>query len=234
MIETITILDNTVSLYYLFWFFSMVAALVTGHLLRNEYGYSFSQATIYVVLDLVFGYLLIWATSWIFGGGRTIGFNFARIVSFVPLYFILMAKVFRETLWKLADFLAPVGAFFFGTSHFGCIFAGCCHGYPSEWGLYSNEVQTICFPIQPVEAVTSLLIGVVLFIMAKHKLQQGRLYVWFMILFGSTRFIFEFFRDNQKIWNNISDLALHAMAAFVLGIAALLIMRNPQRNEEES
>lgn len=233
MIETISLFGRPVSLYYLFWFLAMLSAIITGWCLRKDYGFSFSRSTIYAVLDLILGYLLIWVTAWLFGGFKVKGFNFARIVSFVPLYFILLAYVFKESLWKLSDFLAPVGAMFFGTSHFGCIFAGCCHGYPAGWGLYSNTAKTVCFPSQPIEAVVSLLIGAVLFVMAKKKIQQGRLYIWFMILFGDTRFILEFFRGNEKIWCGISELAFHSLAAMILGLAALVILKQAdERNPD--
>lgn len=234
MIETLTLFGNTVSLYYAFWFLSMLAALIMGYQLRKDFGYSFAQVIIYVVLDLVFAYLLIWVMSWMFGGGKTKGFNFVRIAYIAPLYFVFMAKMFKEPIWKVADFLAPIGGVTVGISHLGCIFSGCCHGYPSQWGIFSNEVQTICFPIQPIEAVTNTIIGIILFVMAKRKVQQGKLYAWFMFLFGSTRFIFEFFRDNQKIWLNISELAMHALVACVLGIVSIVFLKGLRVEKEES
>ena len=234
MIETINLFGNSVSLYFLCWLLGIVVACIIGYLVREDYGFSFAKATIYIMFHWVLGYLFIWMISWLCGGGKTIGFNYVRVVSFAPLYFFLMAKVFRDPFWKVSDFLTPLNAIGFGVSRIGCVFAGCCQGYPSEWGIYSNVAKTVCFPIQIIELVTCMLIGVVLYIMAKRRVQQGKLYVWYMILFGSTRFVFEFFRDNEKLWGNVSELALHALAAFILGVIALIVLRKPRSNEEEA
>ena len=225
MIETITFAGKEISLYYSFWLLSLVIALIAANALRKDYGFSFSRSVIYIVFQILIGYPLIWLLSWVFGGGKMIGFNFVRLVNFIPLYFILIATLFREKLWKLADFSAPIGALIPGVSHLGCIFSGCCHGFPSNIGIYSNVAKTICFPIQPIESITNIIIGIVLFVMAKRKIQQGRLYSWFMVLFGGTRFVFEFFRDNQKIIWGISDLAFHALASFLIGLIALILMK---------
>lgn len=224
MIDTITLFGKSVSLYYTFWFLGMVGSLIYGYMARKEYGISFARSTIYVSLDLIFGYFLIWITSWVFGGGKVNGFNFVRIPCFIPLYFILLARMMGDPLWVVSDYLAPIGGFFFGITHFGCFFEGCCHGYPSGYGFFSNVARAYCFPIQLVEAVNGLLIGTILFVMVKRKIQQKCLYPWFMVLFGGTRFIFEFFRDNDKLFWNISELALHALAAFILGTAAIIVI----------
>jgi len=62
--------------------------------------------------------------------------------------------------------------------------------------------------------------------MIKKKWQKGYLIFWMFTLFGSTRFILEFFRDNEKIWHNVSELALHAMATFIIGVVMLLILKS--------
>ena len=225
MIENFSVLGKSISLYYSFWILSLVIALIVGCALGKLYGFSYARSIILVSLDILLAYLLIWAISWIFGGGKTIGFNFARILIFAPIYFVLLAFVFKVPLWKLADFFSPVGAIVAGVSHLGCIFSGCCHGYPSAWGIYSNVAGTVCFPIQPIESITNISIGILLLFMAKRGIQKKRLYIWFMILFGATRFIWEFFRDNDKIWLGLSDLALHALASAVVGLAALFIIK---------
>ena len=107
-------------------------------------------------------------------------------------------------------------------THIGCIFPGCCHGYPSPWGLFSNNAGTVCFPIQLIEAASSVLIGLLLAAFFMRGKQEGLLYGWYLLLFGSTRFIWEFFRNNEKIWNGVSELAMHALVAAILGLAILV------------
>ncbi|MBQ8622109.1 MAG: prolipoprotein diacylglyceryl transferase [Oscillospiraceae bacterium] len=225
MIETLSIFGAEISLYFLFWFIGAVAVLLGGYLLGKDLGLSFSKSILYVAGTVVLGYILLWATSWVFGGGKMNGLNFIRIVTFLPVPIFLLTLVLKDSFWKVSDFLAPLVAVFHGLTHIGCIFPGCCHGYPAQWGLYSNSAGTVCFPTQPIEAVSSLLVAAVLLVMQKKEIQQGKLYAWYLVLFGGTRFLWEFLRDNEKIWGNISELAFHALAAMVVGLAALAAMK---------
>ena len=79
------------------------------------------------------------------------------------------------------------------------------------------------------------MIGIALLFMSKRGIERRRLYMWFMILFGSTRFVFEFYRDNEKIWNGISELAFHAAGALVIGLIWLVAtMWFFQKGEQKS
>lgn len=236
MIETISLFGTEISLYYLCWLLALVGTLATGIALRKDFELSVSRSILYVILDFLVSFLLILALSRISGGGKANGFNFIRIVPFIPLFFRLIAYVAKEEFWKISDLLSSAGSIFLAISHLGCIFTGCCHGFPSEWGIYSNVAQTVCFPAQPIEAAVSLAIGLVLCVMVKKKIQRGQLYLWFMTLFGGIRFFMEFFRDNQKVLGNVSELALYALAGMLLGIAGLVyrkwICKGGHKNEK--
>ena len=225
MPESLSIFGFQLSLYYLFWFLGVVAVLVVGYWIgKKKYGFSFAKSILYVVLAVAIGYVLLWVTSWIVGGGKMMGLNYVRIVTVLPIAIFLVTLIFKDKFSNVADFIAPLLAIFHGVTHIGCIFPGCCHGYPAEWGLFSNEANAICFPSQPLEAISSLLTAVVLLIMMKYKVQSGKLYAWYLIMFGGTRFLWEFLRDNDKIWFGISELAIHALMAFVVGLIALILL----------
>ena len=44
------------------------------------------------------------------------------------------------------------------------------------------------------------------------------------LLFGSSRFLFEFLRDNSKMFWGISNLAIHALFMFFVGVVWLIIL----------
>lgn len=225
MPESWSIFGVQLSLYYLFWFLGVVAVLVAGYLIgKKQYGFSFAKSVLYVTLAVAIGYVLLWVTSLIVGGGKMMGLNYVRIVTVLPIAIFLVTLLFKDKFSDVADLIAPLLAIFHGVTHIGCIFPGCCHGYPAAWGLFSNQTNTVCFPSQPIEAVSSLLTAVVLMIMMKQKVQSGKLYAWYLLLFGGTRFIWEFFRDNDKIWLGISELAIHAFVAFIVGLTALIVL----------
>ena len=57
-----------------------------------------------------------------------------------------------------------------------------------------------------------------------------------LILFGSTRFILEFFRDNNKVFLGLSDLALHALFMTIVGISvytAIIAKENEKKNKKK-
>ena len=216
---SISVFGNAVSLYYLFWFIAVAVALLISAMIAKDYGYSPYKGITLSSVALIMGLLLIWMTSLIFDG-----FNLIRTIAFLPLLYYLEALVFKEPYKRLTDFLTPMGVTCFGITHFGCMFPGCCHGFPSSWGIYSNTAETVCFPVQPLEAVVSIAIGMLMLLMAKKKWQQGKLLFWMMTLFGSTRFFLEFLRDNPKLWGNVSELALHALATFVVGVVGLILV----------
>ena len=225
MIRSISLFGHGISLYYTLWFIGAVCVIVGGYFLGKKNGFGFAKSIFYVVGAVILGYLLLWATSWVFGGGKTNGLNFVRIVTFMPLTILILALLFKDRFSKVSDFIAPLLAVFHGVTHLGCIFEGCCHGYPAQWGLFSNVVGTRCFPIQPIEALSSIIIGLVLARLFLQSRQQGKLYAWYLLLFGASRFLWEFLRDNEKIWHGISELAFHALAAAVIGLAALIIIQ---------
>ena len=110
------------------------------------------------------------------------------------------------------------------------MFTGCCGGYPSSWGLYNVATYDIRFPIQPIEALIAIALIVFLLIRAKklNYVADGREYPLMLVIFGSTRFGCEFLRDNDKIFCGISNLALHALFMFVVGVVALVIINKKQ------
>ena len=225
MIEYISVFNLEISLYFFFWFLGAVAVLAGGYVLGKDMGLPFSRSVLHVAGAVILGYILLWVTSWVFGGGKMIGLNFVRIVTFMPVPIYLMCRLLKDPFGKVADLIAPLIAVFHGVTHLGCVFPGCCHGYSASWGLYSNEAGAVCFPIQPIEAVSSLLVAAVLLVMLKKGIQRGKLYAWYLVLFGGTRFFWEFLRDNEKVFGNISELALHALGALIVGLAALAVMK---------
>ena len=232
MIETVNVFGRGLSLYYIFWFLGAVCVIIGGYFLGKKNGFSFAKSILYVIGAVVIGYLLLWGTSWLFNGGKVNGLNFVRIVTFLPVAIYIMARLYEDKFGVVADFIAPLLALFHGVTHIGCIFPGCCHGYPNQWGIFSNAAGTVCFPSQPMEAVSSIVISVLLAVLFLKGKQRGRLYAWYLLIFGTTRFLWEFLRDNDKIWMHVSELAFHALAAAIIGFIALIIIKCHAHKEE--
>ena len=215
-----------------------ILTFVGVFILAVWYGKKLKMSAIQSIATVVIVYPLadFWkrVLYWIESGFQTFGGeNNVRLFIYVPLISFIVCKLFRIKWKKMCDFLAPCMVLTQGIGHFGCIFPGCCAGYPSSWGLYNIREQQILFPIQLLEAITAILITVFLVYRSKKReyAVDGLQYPIMLLQFGLTRFIWEFFRNNEKVWMGCSSLAFHALFAFVIGVVAYIIVK--RKNEEK-
>ena len=189
--------------------------------------------TVLIVYPVVVAWMFVmfWIES-----GFTVwgGNNIVRIFVYVPLAGIPVArllKIERRTMLSLLSF-GPL--LVHGISHFGCIFAGCCAGYPCSFGIYNRVYQELRFPTQPIEALAAVAIVVYLFCRAKKKnyAPDGYEYPIMLVMFGSSRFLFEFLRDNEKMFLGISNLAIHALFMFVVGVIWIAVLKKTTKISE--
>lgn len=172
---------------------------------------------------------LYWIETGTFGGN-----NIVRVFVYMPLFAIPAAKLLKLTWKQACDMLAPATCVVHAVSHWGCVFAGCCHGYPSSWGLYSPQTRMICFPSQPLEALTAAFIVVFLLWRERkngHRVDGLSMPIMLM-LFGITRFFWEFFRDNTKIWLGCSSLAFHALFMSIVGFVMYIFIKKHNKKQE--
>ena len=147
------------------------------------------------------------------------GNNIVRGFIYIPLIAFPVAKILKISWLKMCDFIAPCVCLTHGISHIGCIFVGCCEGYPSGFGLYNYRYGDPLFPVQLFESLTALVIFVALVYWNKKSNYNthGKSFPIMLILFGSTRFMWEFARNNEKILLGCSSLAFHALFMVIVG-----------------
>lgn len=182
-----------------------------------------------VVYVLAFGWMfvLFWAET----GFRTWGgFHHVRVFVWLPIIVWPVSKLLKLDWVQSCDFVAPCLCINHGIGHLGCIFAGCCNGYSCSWGMYNPSLGYNTFPIQLIESITALLIAVVVWQYERKKKFEvdGLAFPLMLMLFGYTRFLFEFFRDNNKLFWGISSLALHALFAALVGTIAYIVIKRKQ------
>src|SRR6185295_12772895 len=113
-------------------------------------------------------------------------------------------------LWTTTDVFAPGIALGHVVGRFGCLFAGCCYGKPTTlpWGITFTDpfaaanvgtpLGVALHPTQIYEAGAELLILIVLlFTEKKGRGFAGRTFWLYMLLYGVTRFIIEFYRGDS-------------------------------------
>ena len=229
LIHTLSEMGLSKLLYDIFFALGFVSVL-TGLILFGRKLHFPLWKTIVTVL-IVYPTVVLWmfVMCWM-ESGFTIwgGNNIVRIFVYVPLVGIPVASLLKLDRNKMLSLLSFGPLLVHGISHFGCIFTGCCEGYPCSWGVYNPTHQDIRFPIQPIEALCAVAIVVFLIWRARKKNFEpdGYEYPLMLILFGSTRFLFEFLRDNGKLFWGISNLAIHALFMFVVGVIWIVVMKS--------
>ncbi|MBQ2898748.1 MAG: prolipoprotein diacylglyceryl transferase [Oscillospiraceae bacterium] len=179
-------------------------------------------------LTVLWMMILYWLETGFFGGN-----NIVRVFVYVPVIAYPMAKTFELPYKKVLSMVALGPAAVHAVSHYGCMFEGCCCGYIQDWGLYNPITGKLHFPSQPIEATAALLIVFYLLYRAKKRnyVPDGLEYPLMLALFGSSRFIFEFLRDNEKIWLGCSSLAFHALFMFVVGVIWIIVAKKKSEKE---
>lgn len=123
-------------------------------------------------------------------GGR----SYYGAVFFVPLAFLLITKWMRIPYGNLMDYCAPAECVMLAIMKCQCLIDGCCEGRILR--VYADGTW-LAFPSQIVELVNALVIMAVLFIMVCRKKNQGKVYAWYLLIYGITRFILNWFRSGN-------------------------------------
>jgi len=141
---------------------------------------------------------------------RSGGVFYGGLILAVVTAFWYMSK-HHLPLWKTSDMFAPGIALGHVIGRFGCLFAGCCYGLPTElpWSITftdtfasSNVGTPLGIPLHPTqlyEAGAELII--LLFLLTTEKRGQafpGRTFWGYLLLYGISRFIIEFFRGDDR------------------------------------
>ena len=114
-------------------------------------------------------------------------------------------------LWTTCDVFAPGIALGHVVGRFGCLFAGCCFGKPTNvpWAItftnqfaHDNVGTTLNTPLHPTqlyEAGAELLILVLLLTTEKAGRKfAGRTFWLYMLLYAISRYIIEFYRGDER------------------------------------
>ena len=124
---------------------------------------------------------------------------------------LVLIRRYKLPVWATADLYAPGIALGHVIGRMGCFFAGCCWGRPTDlpWGItFTNPAAAInvgtplnvaLHPTQLYEAGAELIIlGLLLATERKWKYFEGRTFWLYMLLYGITRFIIEFYRGDPR------------------------------------
>ena len=146
--------------------------------------------------------------------------NVGRTFILVPLSGLLVAVTMRMDLKKIMIMYSFAQPIIWGMASLPCLLAGCCRGYPWQWGIYNYEVGTFVFPTQLVNGILLMSLAGLVVLYARKKSYQpdGREYPVALILIGLIRFCTEYIMDSPKIIYGLSSLSFDSMVMIIVGI----------------
>lgn len=114
--------------------------------------------------------------------------------------FSFLIFLLRGSLLQNLDIAAPT--FILGRSIgiIGCLFTGCCHGFPAEWGIYSYSTGTTVVPTVLFDIFLSIAIVLYLILTKKKYSASGLVAAKSILLFGVLRYVIDVLRDNDKLF----------------------------------
>lgn len=160
-------------------------------LVTHAYRIALWKSVPIAVYAATFGTLSTYIWYFVEGGTFGEGVSFYGAVFIMPIAFLLAIFILREKWTDLLDVFAPSICIMLSVMKMGCFLTGCCAGRE----LFVNaDGVAVCFPSQLAELANALILMIVLLVMAFRKKRRGKLYPWFMVLYGITRFVLNFFR----------------------------------------
>jgi phosphatidylglycerol---prolipoprotein diacylglyceryl transferase len=133
----------------------------------------------------------------------------------------------RMPIWPVSDTFAPGIALGHVIGRTGCFFAGCCFGKATDvpWAVTFHSdyaARTIGTPLnipihptQLYEAAAELIIlGILLFAERRGRNFPGRTFWGYLLLYGVTRFIIEFYRGDAR--GMVGDLSTSQFVSVIL------------------
>ncbi len=219
---------------YLFMFLSYLFMLIFNYIRNSKYQYKKFKVFILTTLTMIFG---IAGTVILYNienpsSHFAFGTSLFGAIIFLP-FFMLLTKLLY---WKgkyldTLHFIAPSILVVVAIMRINCTLAGCCHGIISDFGItYGNITR---FPVQPMEAFLDLMAFALLFFNEKKEIVKVNNYVLLIIVYPIIRLFCEFFRDERKVFLNLSTGQIFSIILFILGMILLVITCLNKKKKKE-
>jgi prolipoprotein diacylglyceryltransferase len=160
------------------------------------YGFSVWKVIPSAMMLTIVGFLSVMLMYYI-ENGKVGGLSFFGAVLFVPVFWIVIAGLLRLPYKLSLDMTAPSICIMLAIMKLECLRSGCCTG---RFLYQSKDGVAIYFPSRQVECANAIILMLVLMHFIRKGKYKERIYPVFMILFGTTRFILNWFRYTEKMF----------------------------------
>jgi len=153
---------------------------------------------------------------------------------------LIYCRIRKVSFLAYFDLLIPSVALAQGFGRIGCFLAGCCYGRETDSilgivfhqsALAPNNVKLI--PTQLFSSAGDFLITWFLILFARQERQPGKVGALYLVLYGTGRFVIEFFRDDYRgtIGGILSTSQFISIFTVVFGVCMLFLKKLPGRTK---
>ena len=141
---------------------------------------------------------------------RSAGVFYGGLIAAVAVAIFYLRR-HRMPLWTTTDVFAPGIALGHIVGRFGCLLAGCCFGKPTSvpWAItftdpaaLANVGTPLAVPLHPTQlyeaGAEALILAFLLAFERRGNPFPGRTFWTYMLLYGVSRFIIEFYRNDNR------------------------------------
>lgn len=146
--------------------------------------------------------------------------SFYGAVFLIPVIFGLAARLLRVSYGDLMDLSAPAVCVMLVLMKVLCKIEGCCGGREL---FVTAEGISVFFPSQIVELVNALILSAVLLVMSRKERFRGRIYPWYLVIYGCTRFVLNIFREAWATKEMLLPFGnIWSLVAILIGVVWLI------------
>jgi prolipoprotein diacylglyceryltransferase len=202
----------------------LIPIVIQSYWYRYRLWKSFLIAFLIAISGVIGTYTMFYIENHRWGGTSFFGGVF-----FVPLFFIGFAYLLKHPYNELMDLCAPAGCMMLVVMKIQCLLSGCCDGRILFTDAAGTEVR---FPSQMAELINGLILAAVLLYIAYKAKHKGEIYPIFLVLYGVSRFILSFFREDFVTTTMLVPFGtIWSIVAIIIGVLWMWLLRRPKEKE---
>ena len=188
------------------------------------------KVLITTVMLTVCGVIGTYAWFWV-ETGRLGGRSFFGAVFIVPILFILVSKLLKIPYGDIMDLCAPAECVMLVLMKILCVIEGCCEGRVL---FVSSNGAEVVFPSQIAELINALILSVILILLSKNEKRRGTIYVWYLLLYGITRFILNWFRaENDPFALGLTAGCFWSLCSIVAAVSIFIFIKRKKSSTQK-
>ena len=205
--------------------------MVLLSLIRNRYyNLKIWEIVVFMLLLVITG-VIGTAVLFYIENGHWGGTSFFGSIFLIPIVFTIIGKTFKITYGKMMDICAVPICAMLAVMKVRCFLEGCCDGIIIK---LADDVS-FTFPSQMAEMIVILIIMIKLIIWEVKGINKNILYPLFLIMYGVTRFVLNFFRADLSPFVLILPPGhFWSIVAVVCGIIVIFWSFRKKETEEDN